>query len=241
MNGRETLAAVRDLLRASIGRLSVLFFGVLGPLVVFGALAEDVWRHGGLAIDVPILLGIHRYSSRTLDLLAVLFTVLGSAPCVAVFAAGVTAIVWRHRRRRDLVFLVTSLGGAALLNLIVKAIFQRARPALWPSPAPEFDYGFPSGHAMASMALGIALVAVAWPTRWRTATVIVSVLFVAAVSGSRLYLGVHYPSDVLGAWAASIVWVTGAHAIVYGTANRLARKNESGDSRPSGSSGQDTQ
>jgi undecaprenyl-diphosphatase len=166
--------------------------------------------------------------------MAIAFTVLGAAPCMVAFTTLLLALMWRRRRRRDLVFVIVSLGGAAALNVLVKSVFQRSRPMLWPSPSPEYSYGFPSGHAMASMALALTVVALAWHSRWRIATIAVAVLWVLAVSGSRLYLGVHYPSDVLGAWAASILWVTGSHAIVYKAAERLSHDTPVND-RPTDS------
>jgi hypothetical protein len=83
------------------------------------------------------------------------------------------------------------------------------RPHLWASPAPEFDFSFPSGHSTGMMALTIALVVIAWRTRWRYAVIGFGAFYVGCVGFSRLYLGVHYPSDVLGGWALSFAWVSG--------------------------------
>ena len=226
MNRGTRFAAARALLVASSGRLTVLFAGILVPMLAFGVLANDVWRHTGVWFDEPVLLALHRHGTGAGDTLAILFTVLGSAPCMIVIATGLAIFVRMHRGRRDLVFLLAALGGAAALNVVVKSIFQRSRPMLWLSPAPESDYGFPSGHSMASMTLAITVIVLAWRTRWRYAAVVFGVAFALAVSGSRLYLGVHYPSDVLGGWAAAIAWVTGVYAIVQTAAARLGHTGD---------------
>ncbi|MEH2298245.1 MAG: phosphatase PAP2 family protein [Nostoc sp.] len=69
----------------------------------------------------------------------------------------------------------------------VKRLLHRARPHLWVTPAPEFDYGFPSGHAMASMTLVAVLIILSWNSRWRWFVVIIGTLFVLIIGWTRLY------------------------------------------------------
>ena len=102
--------------------------------------------------------------------------------------------------------------GAALMNLLAKHVFSRVRPDLWLSLIPETTFIFPSGHAMQSMAVGCGLVLLLWQSRWRTLMIVVATLFVIAVGTSRMYLGVHYPSDILAGWSASFAWVMGLGA-----------------------------
>ena len=97
-------------------------------------------------------------------------------------------------------FAAFATGGSALLNLAAKQAFARDRPSLWESIAPEHNYSFPSGHAMGSMTLAVALVLLAWNTRWRWPVVAAMAVFVPMVGLSRVYLGVHYPSDILAGW-----------------------------------------
>jgi undecaprenyl-diphosphatase len=117
------------------------------------------------------------------------------------------------------------VGGGWLLNRSAKALFGRERPKLWESVAPETSLSFPSGHAMASMALIAALVVLLWPTRWRYPTIGLGGIFVLLVGLSRVYLGVHYPSDVLAGWIASFAWVMGVSVLLYGRVGRLASEN----------------
>ena len=127
-------------------------------------------------------------------------------------------------RREMLQAAAGVLGGSALLNIAAKAFFARPRPGLWTSIAPATGYSFPSGHAMGSMTLAAVLALLAWPTRWRWAVCGAMAFFVAMVGLSRVYLGVHYPSDILAGWAAALAWTVGAYALAFrGTARPWRR------------------
>jgi undecaprenyl-diphosphatase len=124
--------------------------------------------------------------------------------------AFIIALLFAHGQRlREAGFLLLTVWGAAILDAVLKVLFHRARPELWLSPAPEFDYGFPSCHCMLTMALALTLVVLFWRTRWRWPLVIAGGLFVLAVGFSRLYLGVHFPSDIIAAWSVAIAWILG--------------------------------
>jgi membrane-associated phospholipid phosphatase len=124
---------------------------------------------------------------------------------VAIAVAGALSV--RRRWPEAAIFAVMMLG--ASLNGLLKALFDRPRPDLWMSPTPFSGLSFPSGHAMSSATLVAALVVLTWRTRWRLPVVIFGVIAVMAVGFSRLVLGAHYPSDVLGGWAFAFVWVSG--------------------------------
>lgn len=203
-------AARRRLSWGLIGMFAIL----VALLVGFGVLAFDVWRHISLPWDTSILRAIHQYATPGRDTVMIMITRVGLWGVVAADIV-VLLILALLRRWRDALFFALAVGGAGLLNMTIKAVFQRVRPALWVSPAPEQTYSFPSGHAMGSMALVAALGVLAWPTRWRWPAVILGAIFTLAVGLSRMYLGVHYPSDVLAAWAASLVWVLGVSMVVW--------------------------
>jgi undecaprenyl-diphosphatase len=197
-------------------RLLVLFAGVLIPLWVFGALAEDVLDRESFFFDVPILLFMHTLTTPALDLVMVFFSLVGYRFGVVPIDLLVLLLLLWQRRWGDSLFWGLAVGGAAILNLAAKQSFERIRPQLWLSIAPETTYSFPSGHAMGSMALAAALVVLTWPTRWRWITLVVGGLFVLLVGLSRVYLGVHYPSDILAGWTASLAWVIGVSLVLYG-------------------------
>lgn len=199
----------------------LLLTTVVIPLYVFGQVAEEIWKKGGFPGDVPILRFINRHASPPLDTVMLLFSRIGApVPMLLFFLAIVGALVlWR--RRGDALFFVIAVGGAMAINYSAKLLFRRDRPDLWPSLATEHDFSFPSGHAMGSMAVIAALIILAWPTRWRWPVVASGGLFVLLVGLSRLYLGVHFPSDVLAGWGASLAWVAGVRAVRAAPIRRL--------------------
>ncbi len=198
--------------------LLLLFCGVALPLLAFGALAEDVWERGGIGWDEPIQHAVHGEASPRWDAAMAFISDIGHLYGVVPLAVLVVLGLLVVRRRGNALFFAVAVGGAGLLNQGAKLFFRRDRPDLWlsPSPAPEHTYSFPSGHAMGSMALVAALAVLAWPTRWRWWAILIGGLFTGLVGFSRVYLGVHYPSDVVAGWAASLAWVLGVSQVAYG-------------------------
>ena len=195
--------------------LLLLLVGVYLPLQIFGDLAEDVWENeGGFPWDVPILLAIHATASPQMNVFASTLTKLGVFWGVFPVATVIGLFLLLRRRWRSLVYLVTTLLGSIVINRTAKVLLHRVRPHLWSSPAPEFDYGFPSGHAMSSMTLVAALVILTWNSRWRLPVLLAGGLFVLAIGWTRLYLGVHYPSDILAGWMVSVAWAIGVSLLI---------------------------
>ena len=192
-----------------------LFLGVFIPLIAFGHLASEVLEKEAFAFDGPILLFLHSHATPFLDTVMLTLSAIGERYGLIPLDIAIFLVLLLRRRWGDAFFWVLATGGAALLNLIAKATFGRIRPDLWISLAPETSFSFPSGHAMGSMALVAGLVVLLWPTKWRWWVLIVGGLFVLGVGISRMYLGVHYPSDVLAGWAASLGWVLGVSLILY--------------------------
>ena len=194
-------------------RLLVLFLCVLLPLWVVGEIAEDILAREVFGWDNGILLWFHANSSLTLDPFVLFFTYLGG-PIVMPLASLVIviALLSQHQRSRALFFGLAMLG-ELLINQGAKLLFARPRPDLWAHLVEEKAFSFPSGHAMASSAFVTAVVLLLWYTRWRNLSVALGALFVVLVCLSRLYLGVHYPSDVLSGSLASLAWVVGLRQI----------------------------
>jgi membrane-associated phospholipid phosphatase len=212
-----TRALVR-FVRARWKLLLILFAGVGVPLVVFGALAEDVWDGGGLAWDAPILHWAHGQATPGRDAVMEFISAIGYAYGVIPLVFVIFFALLVARRRGNALFFAVALGGTGAMNQGAKLFFRRDRPDLWlsPDPAPEHTYSFPSGHAMGSMALVAALAVLAWPTRWRWWAIKQGGVFTLLVGFSRVYLGVHFPSDVVAGWAASLAWVLGLSQLAYG-------------------------
>jgi undecaprenyl-diphosphatase len=206
-------------------RLALVFVGLLLPLWVFGALGETLHEGEVFTFDVPLLHAVHSIANAGLDRDFILISAVGYAWGVVPFdfALVIGLILWR--RMREGVFAAVSIVGSLLLNIAAKHSFARVRPHLWLSASPaETTYSFPSGHAMGSMTVAMVLVLLCWSVRtrggwaWRWPVTILAATFVLLVGLARVYLGVHYPSDILAGWTAACAWVVGVYGLVfYGT------------------------
>ena len=154
-----------------------------------------------------------------------LFSTIGYEWGVVPFDIVLVLVLALLRRYREGLFAAIALGGSALLNLAAKQFFARDRPSLWESIAPETNFSFPSGHAMGSMTLACVLVLLAWRTRWRWPMLVAMAAFVVMVGLSRVYLGVHYPSDILAGWTAATAWTVGVYLLVFRGQLRPWRKD----------------
>lgn len=211
-NGRRFIAG---LFREHGGRLVLLFLCLLAPLWLFVELADEIHELEDFYFDDALLWQAHALSSPTLDRFFVVVSALGYQWGVVPADIVLTLGLLVARRWREATFAGVSLGGSTLLNMATKQFFQRDRPALWESIAPEHTFSFPSGHAMGSATLAMVVVLLCWHTRFRWPVVAFAVLFALTVGASRIYLGVHYPSDILGGWAAGIAWVSGVYLVLY--------------------------
>ena len=195
-------------------RLLLLFAGVLLPLWGFSELAEEVREAEIFPFDQPILLAANALASQGFDDLFLFFSAIGYQYGVVPFDVLLIVVLAVKQRLREGLFAGVAVIGSALLNVGAKQFFARDRPSLWESIAPENNYSFPSGHAMGSMTLALVLVLLAWPTRWRWPVMVAMIVFVAMVGLSRVYLGVHYPSDILAGWAAAAAWTMGIYLLL---------------------------
>jgi len=219
------------LLTSNWRSLVLLFLGVYVPVQIFGELAEEIWKkEGGFPWDVPILLAIHSTTSPQLDAFAINLTKLGAYWGVFPLSVAIVLILAFRRKWRFLIYALITYLGSVIIVRTAKLILQRVRPSLWESPAPESDFGFPSGHAMGSMTFAIVLIILTWNTRWRWLTVVGGIVFAIAISWTRMYLGVHYPSDIIAGWMASIAWAVGVCLVIrpHRSQRRLEKEEEAG-------------
>lgn len=201
-------------------RFALLFIALLLSLWGFGALAEEVHEGDAFFFDQPLLQWAHAWHSPAMDRVFLFFSEIGYAWGVVPFDIALVAwLAWRRRPREGL-FAGIALAGSGLLNAAAKQFFARDRPMLWESISPETTFSFPSGHAMGSMTLAAVLILLAWRTRWRWWVVAAMVPFVLMVGASRVYLGVHYPSDILAGWAAALAWVVGVYLVLFRGSHR---------------------
>jgi len=186
----------------------------IAALLLFAWLAEKVARGTTIAFDGAVRAGIHRHASPGLTQLMRLVSELGSpVPLILLCTLTCVALLVVHSQRAVLFVVVTMLG-SVLLDATLKLTFHRPRPVPFFGIAAPHSYSFPSGHALI-LACYFGIVAAFATARIRSRAVRILIWIAAAVLAgmvgySRIYLGVHYPSDVIGGYAAAIIWVTAA-------------------------------
>ncbi len=155
-------------------------------------------------LDMQVSLAVAGQRSPFMTGLMRLITQLASAPVLVVLSLG---LIWLVRKNRLQVPLIANLGISVILNLGLKALFTRHRPVGIPPLVVEAGYSFPSGHSMAAAAFYGFLIYLLWRSRakrrtkaWGSAALL---LVIALVGISRVYLGVHYLSDVLAGFLVS--------------------------------------
>jgi undecaprenyl-diphosphatase len=192
------------------------FGGAAAALILFGWLANQVFHHETIRFDAAVRDGVHSFASPGLTWFFRIVTEFGSEKFLVPFGA---FVVWRlvlaGRRQAAILFAVAAAGGESL-DYILKLLFRRTRPAVFFGLSAPHTYSFPSGHSMLS-ACFFGVLAALVTIRMASATRRVAVWAAAAMATlliglSRIYLGVHYPSDVLAGYAAAVIWVFSVRA-----------------------------
>ena len=191
--------------------------------VAFAWVAQEMVEGSTLRFDLAVRGWVHGFASPGMTVTMKAFSFAGSYVLVAAFAIALL-IFWKQRWRRGLTWLLVTMGGALVLDLALKYAFHRPRPVPFFGVAPH-SWSFPSGHSLFSFCIygvlaGLLIARVkSWPLKiaiWCAAAALIGMIGL-----SRIYLGVHYPSDVLAGYLAAAVWVT---AMVSLDRVRSARK-----------------
>ena len=210
--------------RSSFG-LVIRWFGGLAVVLalgaIFTALAEDVWFREGFTWDAPLILALHALGRPWLDIVMRIVTQTGQGGAVALVMLIVGYFSWR-RQWIDAATTAISFVGAVSINSLLKLLLARPRPALFPPLVAESGFSFPSGHVTAAVAVYGLLAVYLWQRRHRIWAV-ASGAWVLVVAVSRIYLGVHYPSDTLGSLTFAILWLGVVFAARSWFTHRTAR------------------
>ncbi|MDQ6797074.1 MAG: phosphatase PAP2 family protein [Actinomycetota bacterium] len=199
-------------------RLTLFAAAFLVVAIPFGLLLEQVVRNGWLVrVDTSAARHLHGWVRRSPGVVRALkaISLLGEPVLFYVIVTIAALWVWRHHGKRLALFLVvtTALGG--LLDTAVKLAVNRSRPSLVDPVATAVGKSFPSGHAMGSTVVYGALLLVFLPLiprRRKAAAVTAALVVVLAIGFSRLALGVHFISDVLGGYVLGLAWLTASAA-----------------------------
>jgi undecaprenyl-diphosphatase len=197
---------------------------VLVAAVGFATLAERVMAGDTLHMDETILRAMERMGAPWLDNLALEVTALGARVVVWMVVLIASVFLWSSRHHYSAALLWVSMIGAGFVNAALKVSFNRPRPDVFPWRTQHVGLAsFPSGHAMTSIVVYgtlAFLIARLAPTRLlRRLTWALAILVILLIGWSRLYLGVHYPSDVLAGFVMGAAWAVicglGIEAVRY--------------------------
>ncbi len=185
---------------------------LIGMAWLFGAIAEDVVTDDQLTIiDQRIAASLHAHATPALTKAMLFISSFGAPSTIIGIALAVGLFLWWQRRRYRLLALVLAVPCGMLLNVLIKYAVHRHRP-IFDNPFLKLtSYSFPSGHAMGATVLyGVLAAFAVWTVtawRWRLLAAFVAGLLIALVCFSRIYLGVHYLSDVLGGVTEGVAWL----------------------------------
>ena len=212
-------------------RLGLPLLGALLALALslwaFGAIVDEQILEGETRTDERLAVWLHGRATEPLTDVFRAVTRLGNF--ITLFAVTLVAVVifWRRRERIDAAFVALAALGAQVLSTGMKLGFRRDRP-FFPDPlATESTFSFPSGHALVSLAVygSIALVLARRLSSHTERALLLgaAALLVIAIGFSRLYLGVHFLSDVLAGYAAGAAWLALLYVVLEVRARYASR------------------
>ena len=190
-------------------QLAVGFCVALGAMLAFALVAINITNQEAVALDTFANPFLHSIASPVLDGVMNAITNLGSGPVLGILFVLVAGLLLVRGHRAEAAFLAIAIGGSVALNGTMKVAVERPRPVLpWAHVLP--DYSFPSGHTMNSIVFYLAIALIVWATYGRrpgALAVALALVIGVAIGFSRIYLGYHYLSDVIGGLAAGIAWL----------------------------------
>jgi len=192
----------------------LLLLGLLAGLLAFVVVAALVGAHAGGGLDGRVISWAEAHEHRSLNALAVGFDYLGRWWLAIAGIVAIAGVLWLAGRRAQARYLALAMALSLSLNLLLKLVFRRVPPG-GGTVVKASTYAFPSGHTMTATALAAALALIAWPTRWRWPVLLAGAAFAGAMGLSRVYLAVHWPSDVAAGWAMGVVVAFAVRAAVH--------------------------
>lgn len=214
--GRYLPESWLHLMRSEVGPIIGLM--LLGAAVLtFGNIAEETLEGDTRAFDRMVLLALRvsgdladPIGPRWMEEMARDITSLGSMAVLTMVSLVVIGYLALHGRRGAGLLILVSVGGGMALSSGLKVLFGRSRPDLVPHGMEVYTASFPSGHAMLSavtyLTLGALLARVQPSRRAKIYPLVVAVILALLVGSSRVYLGVHWPTDVLAGWCVGAAW-----------------------------------
>lgn len=184
---------------------------------VFAWLAREVMTGATMPFDLRVRADVHQWADPVLTAVMIALSVTGAPYVVWPLFGAAFALLWRSGQHGAARLLAVSMAGALAVDLGLKPIFRRPRPAPFFNYSLPESYSFPSGHALFATCLyGVLAGILAGRLQRRSAAVALwsaAALLIAGIGLSRIYLGVHYPSDVIAGYTAALSWILAARAV----------------------------
>jgi len=206
------------------GALAVLA-AIAGGLWAFIELSEEVLEGETHAIDTAILVALRTPGDLSdplgpgwLEEMVRDFTALGGTGVLTLLTLAVVGFLLVAKAPRTALAVALAIGGGILLSTLLKSGFDRPRPELVPHGSMVYTASFPSGHSMMAATVYLTLAAlvsrILRRRRLRVYIVATAVVLTLLVGVSRVYLGVHWPTDVLAGWTVGAIWALGASVLM---------------------------
>ena len=221
--GAYTLRALRARVEPAVQRRlrpagAVLLYGaagfalVVGAALLFAEIAEHLGPGGAMArADAALAESIRAHVNLTVLRAFAVVTHFGDVLTLSLLGVVVALLLWQRRQRALALGWVLAVGGNALLNPLLKRVFERVRPVHAHGLVSELGWSFPSGHtSSATVAYGmLAYLAIrTLPPRWHLPAALAAVALAFTVGCSRIFLQVHFASDVAAGFASGTAWLT---------------------------------
>ncbi|MBK8210678.1 MAG: phosphatase PAP2 family protein [Rhodospirillales bacterium] len=212
--------------------------GIAAGLWGFVRLADEMVEGDTHAFDRMLLLALRNPANHAdpigppwLEICARDLTSLGGIPVLTLVTLCATGFLLVVRKRNWALLLLIAVGGGMLLGSELKELFDRPRPDLVPHAVQVYTLSFPSSHAMLSAVTYLTLAALLARSQSRRRVKAyllgVAILLTLLIGSSRVYLGVHWPTDVLAGWCAGATWAMGCWMLALALQRRGAVEAES--------------
>ena len=200
----------------------------VGALIFFGWLADEALEGDARAFDDATRAAVHHFASPLMTAIMRGLSFVGSTIALSVATIFVVIRFAMRKWKREAILFALTMIGAGLLNITLKLAFKRPRPVPFFNLSPPETYSFPSGHSLTSAvffgALAAILTARIRSGRVKAAIWIVSTAMFLLIGLSRIYLGVHYTTDVIAGFAAALIWILVVRFVEMGLVRRRRRK-----------------
>jgi undecaprenyl-diphosphatase len=175
-------------------------------VIAFGLLADEMGEGDTARLDAFVRDGVNSFATPILTQLAIFLSFVGDWPFLTILGLAIFGfLLYIKWKREAVIFLLTNIG-ELILNVSLKLIYQRTRPEPLFEYAVPNSYSFPSGHALGSFCFFGILAANVKSTMGKIEVYVTAAFLILSIGLSRIYLGVHYPSDVLAGYLVASVW-----------------------------------